>query len=105
MSNVVLAIKNISQIMEQGFIDWALEAYTVLFGVWVWPLIFIGIIGYVYAVNKSATSAAVAICLIFGIFGITGIFADVGEFSQFSSLIALFSIAGGFVALFLNKNR
>jgi len=100
---IVAAVKNITEIMDQGFIDWALSAYETLFGVWMWPLIFVGIVGYVYAVNKSATAAAVAICLIFGIFGITGIFADVGEFSQFSYVIALFSIAGGFVAVFLNR--
>jgi len=103
MKPLFLAVKNITEIINQGWVDWTLEAYKTLFGIWMWPLIFTGIVGYVYAVNKSATSAAVAICIIFGIFGITGIFADVGEFSQFSYVIALFSIAGGFVALFMNK--
>ena len=95
---------NYSNISE-NWMDFFLGSYKTVMGVWVWPLIFLGIVGYVYAVQKSATAAAVALCLIFGIFGATDVLSNAGEFTQFSQIMAVFSIAGAFTALFIKHRK
>lgn len=85
--------------------EWVTSAYTGVLGDWFWPLVFIGIIGYIYAINKSVTSAAVAICLVFGIFGITGIFADTPEYVLLNAGIVLAAISGAFAAIFIRKKH
>jgi len=90
--------------------DWAefiMSGYTNIFENWTYPLIFLGVVGYVYCVNRSAMSAAAAICLIFGIYGVTGIFRfpEVAQFSFLSWIITLVSFSGLFTTLFLKKYR
>jgi len=82
---------------------WVTDAYTGILGNWFWPLVFFGVIGYVYAINKSATSAAVAICLVFGIFGVTGVFADAPDFVFINMAIVLIAVSGAFTAIFMRK--
>ena len=87
--------------------DFALSGYEYVFGNFVYPLIFMGIIGYVYAINKSAISAAAAICIAFTIFGITGIFSfpETTQFVTLSWIIVILSFAGLFTLLFTKKGR
>lgn len=87
-----------------GFI---LSGYDNIFQNWTYPLIFLGLVGYVYCINRSALSAAAAICLVFGIFGITGIFRypDIANFSLLGWVIVVASFAGLFTTLFTMKRR
>ena len=91
--------------ISQNWMDFFLGSYKTVMGVWVWPLIFLGIVGYVYAVQKSATAAAVALCIIFGIFGATDVLSNAGEFTQFAYLMSVLSIAGAFTALFIKHRK
>ena len=84
---------------------WITDAYTGILGDWFWPIVFFGVIGYVYAVNKSATAAAVAICLVFGVFGVTGIFADTPEFVMINYMILIFAVSGAFTAIYMRRGR
>lgn len=82
---------------------WVTDAYTNILGDWFWPIVFFGVIGYIYAVNRSVTVAAVAICIVFGVFGVTGIFADAPEFVEINVAIVLIALSGAFVAIFVRK--
>jgi len=86
---------------------WLMTGYDNVFQHWTYPLIFLGIIGYVYCVSRSAITAAAAICLIFCIYGATSIFryADVAEFSMLGWIITIVAFAGLFTTLFVSKRR
>ena len=83
---------------------WFLQGYQDIFGDWVYPLIFLGLVGYVYCVNRSAISAAAIICIIFTVFGVTGVFAGTNEMVLLSSVISMVSIAGLFALLFTQRS-
>jgi len=84
-----------------------MTGYDHVFGHWTYPLIFLGVIGYVYCVSRSAMVAAASICLIFGIYGATSIFRypDIPEFSMLGWVIVIVSFAGLFTTLFVSKRR
>lgn len=104
--NLILGEVNWSNI-SADWPDFILSGYQNVFANWTYPLIFLGLIGYIYCINRSAISAAAAICIIFGVFGVTGIFAyeDVAEFSMLSWVIVVAAFAGLFTALFTSKRR
>jgi len=92
--------------ISSNWIDWALTGYRNIFGDWVYPIMFLGIIGYVYAVNRSALSAAAAICIIFVVFGATGIFtAENMYFALEAWIIVIVAFAALFVTLIIDKKR
>jgi hypothetical protein len=105
MLNFILLETNWSNI-SGDWIGWLSTGYEYVFGNWLWALIFFGIIGYIYAVNRSAISAAAAICIIFGVFGATGIFRfpETSMFSMISIIIVVTSFAGLFTLLFVKKS-
>ena len=49
--------------------DQAMLGYMDVLGVFVWPLIFTAVIGYVYLKNQSAVAGAAAILILFAAFG------------------------------------
>jgi hypothetical protein len=55
--------------IQQHFFEWALSGYTTVLGVFVWPLIFTGVIGYIYLKNQSLVMAAAAVLMIMAVFG------------------------------------
>jgi len=87
--------------------EWMMSGYDQIFGHWTYPLIFLGIIGYVYCINRSAISAAAAICITFTVFGATAIFRypDTPEFSLLGWIIVIVSFAGLFTLLFTMRQR
>ena len=89
------------------WIGWLSTGYEYVFGNWLYPILFLGIIGYVYAVNRSAISAAAAICIIFTVFGTTGVLShpDTSMFGLVSVAIVVFSVAGLFLLVIFEKNR
>lgn len=46
-----------------------MSGYVTVMGVFVWPIIFVAIIGYVYLKQQSLTVAAIAALIIFAVFG------------------------------------
>jgi len=60
---------------------------------WFWPLIFIGVIGFLYTASDSVTVAVVGILVTFGLFGATSVFEGVSEFSMFLYIVALVGIS------------
>lgn len=86
---------------------WIISAYETIFSNWTYPLIFLGVIGYVYCVSRSAMTAAAVVCLIFGIYGGTAIFSypETSQFSMLGWVIAVTAFAGLFTTLFISRHR
>lgn len=88
-----------------GIPDYAVSAFNAI-DPWFWPLVFIGIIGFVYAAMSSVTLAVIAILITFGMFATTTtIFVDVPEISLFLYIIAVIGITVLIAALFISWRR
>lgn len=83
------------------------NGYDYVFGNWLLPILFFAIAGYVYAVNRSALSAAAVICITFAVFGVTGVFrySEIQPMLTMAIVIAGMSISGLLVLLFVKKGR
>jgi len=84
-----------------NIINWAVSAYDG-FGVYKYPILIIGILGYVYMATKSITLFVVAVIVTFAMFG-TGVLADVPEISMLMSVITVIGIASLLMAALLKK--
>lgn len=91
--------------ISNNWVDFAMSGYTNIFENFTYPLVFLGIIGYIYAVNRSAISAAAGICIIFAVYGGTAIFnyPENVYFSYLGWFIVIFSLSGMFTLLFVRK--
>ena len=67
----------------EGIFEYAIEAYSAV-DPWFYPILMIGIVGYIYGCMNSATSAIIAILITFGLFATT-----TSIFEQTSEIIIL----------------
>lgn len=89
----------------QGMIDYAMSSYDPL-GIWKYPAVFIGIIGFVYAATQSLVVAVVGIIFTFVIYGATTtIFVDVPDVTLFLYIITVMGIALLLTALFIKRRE
>lgn len=71
-----------------------------------WPLIFIGIIGYIYAGMQSVIVAVVGILITFGLFATTtSIFEAVPQITQFFYIVTVIGICMLIAAIIIHKRR
>jgi len=64
-----MPITNFSEIINgTGIINYSMQAYIGIFGVFTYPLIFCGVIGYVYMKQQSVIAAAVVTLILFAAF-------------------------------------
>lgn len=89
---------------QQHLIDFMTMPFTRIVGFFFWPIVFSGLIAYIYVKNKSAVSAAVAILIICGGFMGSGVFMEVPGVVMFFQLIVSLAIAG-LVVVFLMRRR
>ena len=54
---------------QENLMELSMQGYVAVLGVFVWPLIFCAIIGYVYVKQQSATAAAIVALILFAAFG------------------------------------
>lgn len=72
-----MPITNFTDIINgTGIIDYSMSAYTNILMGFTYPLIFCGIIGYVYLKQQSVIAAAVATLILFGAFDMAVLGAD-----------------------------
>jgi len=98
-------IINLFDIVPADFfniINWAMSAYDG-FGVYKYPILIIGILGYVYMATKSITLFVVAVIVTFAIFAPTALFSNMWEISWLFSIIAVIGIASLVMAALLKK--
>ena len=88
---------------SSGIAQYATDAFSVL-DPWFYPIIFIGVIGYIYTCMHSVTVAVVAIIITLGLFGATtSIFAGVPEVTQLLYIISIIGITMLIVTLILKR--
>lgn len=87
---------------HQHLFELSMQGYTTVLGVFVWPLIFMGVIGYVYLKQQSYVAAAVATLVIISTFGNYLIGVD-----ELMILLYLFVALAmtGLILIFLSKKR
>jgi hypothetical protein len=51
-----------------GYVEWATQGYVIALGFLFWPLVFTGVIGYVYLKQQSLVAAVAVILIIFAVF-------------------------------------
>ena len=87
-----------------GTAEYAIESFAAL-EPWVYPLLFVGIIGYIYTSMHSVTSAVVAIIITLGLFGVTtSLFTYTPEITQLFYIISIMGITSLIVTM-LMKHR
>lgn len=96
-----MALNNFTYWME-NFMDQAMLGYNIALGVFVWPLIFTAVIGYVYLKQQSFVAAAVAAMIIIAAFGnyMSGLLIWV----NIMYILVALAITGLFL-IFLSKRR
>ena len=91
--------------LTQGIFEYSIDAFNIM-GIWFMPLVFLGLIGYVYAAMQSITVAIVGIIITLGIFAATTqIFANVPILVQLFYIITVLGLTLLLVGLFIKKRR
>ena len=86
---------------SSGIFDYAISAYSNL-EPWTYPLIFMGIMGYVYVASKSMTAFIVSVFITLGVFATTtSVFADVPNLNLFLFIVTVFGMSLVILALVL----
>lgn len=88
--------------MVQHFFEYSFKAYDVL-GDLKYPLIILGIIGYIYLSTKSSTLAILTIIASFSIYGVSGIFNKTYELNGFLTILSIIGIASLLIAVVMKK--
>jgi len=94
---------NFTYVIE-NFWSWSTQGYTTAIGFYFYPLIFSGIIGYLYIKTESALVASIAILLLVGGYTATGIFSDVQPWKLFLQIVVTLTSIG-LIILFLSRWR
>ncbi len=104
LNSIVMAVGkfNFSD-FNNSFLNWGFEPYMVYVDDLIWPLIFLGVIGFTWSATKHVSSVLMAILLTFGAFGFKKGFLASPEISLFFSLIAVLCVAVLMLGLFLKK--
>lgn len=93
------------QNLMNGIIEYGFSAYDPL-GVWKWPLLFLGIFGFIYGATHSIITTIVGIIGTLAIYGTTtSIFAEVPDVSLFLYAITIVGLAILFTTLFLEWKK
>jgi len=89
--------------LMEGFIDYGMSAYDG-FGVWKYPILFLAVIGFVYATMTSIIVTIVAIIFTFAIYAVTtDIFAGVPDLNLFLYIVSIVGITLLITALFIKR--
>lgn len=95
---------NFTYIVE-NFIEWAVTPFTNVFGNMFWASIFSAVIAISWIATKNLAVTLGAILLTFGIFGTTNAFLTTPEYSLFFGIVAVASIAGLMLELFITRGN
>jgi len=85
------------------FINWSLTPFQTYVGFMMWPIIFTGVIGFVYVITENIGSTVAAIFIIFALFGTTNAFIQAPEFSSIFFLISALGLSGLVLTIFIKR--
>lgn len=87
-----------------NFFTWSTQGYETALGFYFIPLVFSGIIGYLYIKTESVTVASVAGIILIGTYSASGLYADVQAWVLFIQIIVTISTVG-LIILFVSRWR
>lgn len=87
--------------IKSGIIDWAMGTYSTL-DPWTYPMIFAGVICFIYASMQSLIVAVVGIIITMSLFGTT-VFVGVPDITTFFYILTILGVAMLVTALFIKK--
>ena len=103
MPNITIPTFNFSE-WQPNLFTMSIMGYVQVVNIFFWPIVFSGIIAYVYRKNMSAVSAGVAILIIFAGTATSDVFLGADVFVLFMQL-ALTLVFTGLVVVFLLRRR
>ena len=91
--------------MTKNFPKYATDAYSAI-DPWFYPILFLGIIGYIYAYMRSTTVAVVAILITFGVFAATTtVFNQADTLVTFMYIVVIIGIVSLIVTFVMHNKR
>jgi hypothetical protein len=87
---------------QQHFFELAMQGYETVLGVFLWPLLFMGVIGYIYLKQQSLVAASIVILIFICAFG--NVFFGVDELMILLYLFVSLTFTG-LLLVFLTKRR
>jgi len=87
-----------------GIFNYAISAYANV-DPWMWPLVFVGIIGFIYGATQSLIVTVAGIIITMASFVGTSIFTDVPEVPMLFYIITIVGIGVLLTALFIQVRR
>lgn len=102
MVNITAPDLNFTE-FKGDIISFSIQGYINILGFFFWPVLFTGIIAYIYLKNQSAVAAVVGVIIIFAGFAGEGIFMNVPVVVMFYQAITALVIAGLFVMIFTRR--
>lgn len=98
-----MPITNFSELINgTGIIEYSMQAYVGILGAFTYPLIFCGIIGYVYMKQQSVIAAAVATLILFTAFDIV---AEVPLFVMVMHILVTIAVGSLFLLFFIRWRK
>ena len=93
-----MPVTNFSELINgTGIINYSMQAYVGILGVFTYPLIFCGIIGYVYMKQQSVIAAAVTTLILFTAFDVV---AELPIFVMVMHILVTIAIGALFLMFF-----
>lgn len=89
---------------QQHLIEFSIRGYVRSIGFFFWPMLFAGVIAYIYIKNQSAVSAAAGILIIFSCFVTSGVLLAIPSFVLLMQGVVILAISG-LVTYFFVKRR
>ena len=89
-------------LLDYNFFDQIMLGYETVFGLLLWPLLFMSVIGYVYLKQQSLVAAAVATMIIISVFG--NLLVGVDELIIVLYLFVSLALTG-LLLVFIGKRR
>ena len=93
-----MPVTNFSELINgTGLLNYSMQAYVGILGVFTYPLIFCGIIGYVYMKQQSVIAAAVTTLILFTAFDVV---AELPIFVMVMHILVTIAIGALFLMFF-----
>jgi len=90
---------------QQHLVEFFIMGYVRALGFFFWPMVFTGIIAYVYIKNQSAVAAAVAILITFASFVTSGIFLQIPALVLLLQGVVCLAVAGLVTYFFTHRRQ
>jgi len=103
-SSAASGAMNWTYIME-NFMEWCMQGYVGILGAFVWPIIFVAIIGYVYIKQQSAVAAAIATLMLSVVMISSNFIMKISPLMQFLQIMVCLVLAGLMVYWIARRRR